>query len=77
LSHAPRELLAHVMVCEITRILQGVDQGIDQGVDQGVDQDSAEGIMNAKRISQERLAMERRRPGFTERDVDLIYRSMN
>jgi hypothetical protein len=69
------------MVCEITCILQGVDQGvdqgIDQGVDQGVDQDSAEGIMNAKRISQERLAMERRRPGFTERDVDLIYRSMN
>ena len=60
-----QQLLAHVMVHEITHILQGVDGH------------SAEGIMNARWTKQERLALERRPLRFTEEDVDLIYQGMD
>jgi hypothetical protein len=56
------ELLAHVMVHEITHILQGTDRH------------SGEGIMNTRWTNQERQALERKPLHFTEEDVDLIYR---
>jgi hypothetical protein len=59
------QLLAHVMVHEITHILQHVDGH------------SAEGIMNARWTKQERLALERRPLCFTAEDVDLIYQGMD
>jgi hypothetical protein len=64
LERCSRQLLAHVMVHEITHILQHVDGH------------SAEGIMNARWTKQERLALESRPLRFTEEDVDLIYRGM-
>jgi hypothetical protein len=60
-----QELLAHVMVHEITHILQGVDRH------------SAQGIMNAKWTDKERFALERRPLSFTEADVDLIHRGVD
>jgi hypothetical protein len=48
LEKSPPELLAHVMVHEITHILQGINRH------------SAEGIMNARWTKQERSALERR-----------------
>jgi hypothetical protein len=60
----PMELLAHVMVHEITHILQGLARH------------SSAGIMNARWTERERLALERTPLGFTEVDVDLIYRGM-
>jgi hypothetical protein len=59
------QLLAHVMVHEITHILQAVDGH------------SAEGIMNARWTKQERLALESRPLCFTAVDVDLIYQGMD
>lgn len=44
---------------------------------QGVARHSAEGIMNLRWTDQERSALERRPLGFTEADVDLIYRGMD
>lgn len=64
-ERSPERLLAHVLVHEITHILQGVDRH------------SAEGIMNLRWTDDERLALERRPLGFTEEDVDLIYRGMD
>ena len=60
-----QQLLAHVMVHEITHILQDVARH------------SAEGIMNLRWTDQERLVLERTPLGFTEADVDLIYRGMD
>jgi hypothetical protein len=60
-----QQLLAHVMVHEITHILQDVARH------------SAEGIMNFRWTDQERLVLERKPLGFTEADVDLIYRGMD
>jgi hypothetical protein len=65
LEKSPTQLLAHVMVHEITHILQGVARH------------SAEGIMNARWTEQERLALENRPLRFTEADVDLIYRGID
>jgi hypothetical protein len=65
IERSPQKLLAHVMVHEITHILQGVARH------------SAEGIMNLRWTDQERLVLERRPLGFTEEDVDLIYRGMD
>jgi hypothetical protein len=59
------QLLAHVMVHEITHILQGVARH------------SAEGIMNLRWTDEERSALERKPLGFTEADVDLIHRGMD
>lgn len=58
-------LLAHVMVHEMTHILQGINRH------------SAEGIMNAQWTDQERSALERRPLHFTDEDVNLIYRGMD
>lgn len=58
------QLMAHVMVHEITHILQGVSRH------------SAEGIMNFRWTDRERLALERRPLDFTRADVDLIYQGM-
>jgi hypothetical protein len=60
-----QQLLAHVMVHEITHILQGVSRH------------SAEGIMNARWTVQERSALERRPLQFTDEDVELIYRGID
>jgi hypothetical protein len=57
----PQTLLAHVMVHEITHILQGVDRH------------SAEGIMNTRWTARERHTLERAPLHFTEEDVRLIY----
>jgi hypothetical protein len=56
------EVLAHVMVHEITHMLQGTDRH------------SGEGIMNARWTKQERQVLERKPLHFTDEDVDLIYR---
>jgi hypothetical protein len=65
LEKSSPQLLAHVMVHEITHILQGVDRH------------SAEGIMNARWTKQERSALERRPLQFTDEDVGLIYRGID
>jgi hypothetical protein len=65
LEPCPEPILAHVMVHEITHILQGFDRH------------SAQGIMNARWTDQERLALKRRPLRFTTEDVDLIHRGMN
>jgi hypothetical protein len=64
LERSPRELLAHVMVYEITHILRGINRH------------SGEGIMNARWTKQERSALERRPLQFTRDDVVLIYMGM-
>jgi hypothetical protein len=65
LESSRERLLAHVMVHEITHILQGINRH------------SAEGIMNARWTDEERSGLERRALQFTEADVDLIYRGMD
>ena len=65
LARSPETLLAHVMVHEITHILQGVARH------------SAEGIMNARWTNQELIAMARKPLHFTEEDVELIYQGMD
>ena len=60
-----RELLAHVMVHEMTHILQGVARHSD------------EGIMKASWSNQEKAAMQTRPLGFTPHDVELIYLGMD
>jgi hypothetical protein len=60
-----QQLLAHVMVHEITHILQDVARH------------SAGGVMNLRWTDQERLMLERKPLGFTEADVGLIYRGMD
>jgi hypothetical protein len=61
---APRQLLAHVMVHEITHILQGIDRH------------SKAGIMKANWTYQDFADMKLRPLGFTAEDVDLINRGM-
>jgi hypothetical protein len=65
LESSPRELLAHVMVHEITHILQGTDSH------------SSAGIMHARWTAHERFSMERRPLSFTSQDVYLIYRGLD
>ena len=64
-ERSPQELLAHVMVHEITHILQGTDGH------------SAKGIMLARWSAQERIALERKPLRFTEEDVEMIYRGLD
>jgi hypothetical protein len=59
-----RQLLAHVMVHEITHILQGVAQH------------SAEGVMKARWSDQDRRAMARSPLHFPPDDVEMIYQRM-
>jgi hypothetical protein len=61
-SHA---ILAHVMVHEITHILQGVDRH------------SAEGIMKARWTPADFRAMLSRPLKFTDEDVELIYQGLD
>jgi hypothetical protein len=61
---APREVLAHVMAHEITHILQGIARH------------SEEGIMKAHWTAQEEYGMKAKSLGFTEDDVDLIYKGI-
>ena len=65
LDFSPREILAHVMVHEITHVLQGVDRH------------SAEGIMKARWNDKDRSAMKLRPLRFTPEDVELIYNGMD
>jgi hypothetical protein len=62
---SPRQLLAHVMVHEITHILQGIARH------------SAEGVMKAYWTSRDRSAMDRQALRFTPEDVALIYKGMD
>lgn len=64
-ERCPQRLLAHVMVHEITHILQGVARH------------SAEGIMHDRWTDHERFTLEHRSLGFTAEDVDLIYRGVD
>ena len=64
-DYSPREILAHVMVHEITHVLQGIDRH------------SAEGIMKARWTANDRFAMRVRPLRFTPEDVDLIYKGMD
>jgi hypothetical protein len=61
---APRQLLAQVMVHEITHILQGIDRH------------SNAGIMKAQWTREDSGAMKVKPLGFTQEDVDLIYNGM-
>jgi hypothetical protein len=61
----PREILAHVMVHEITHILQGVPRHSD------------EGIMKAHWTHEDHLAMKSQPLTFTPRDVELIYEGLD
>jgi hypothetical protein len=63
-SPSPRQLLAHVMVHEITHILQGIDRH------------SNAGIMKAQWTYQDYAVMKVRPLSFTPEDVDLIYSGM-
>lgn len=60
-----RELLAHVMVHEITHILQGVARHSD------------EGIMKARWSPQDRASLVSQPLRFTPFDIDLIYKGMD
>jgi hypothetical protein len=62
---SPETLLAHVMVHEITHILQGVPRHSDRG------------IMNARWTSAEMAALRRTPLQFTDEDVNLIYQGMD
>ena len=64
-SPSPRQLLAHVMVHEITHILQGIDRH------------SNAGIMKAQWTYQDYAVMKVRPLSFTPEDVDLIYQGMD
>jgi hypothetical protein len=64
-DNSSRELLAHVMVHEITHILQGADCH------------SAAGIMNARWTKQERGALGHRPLHFAAEDVEMIHRAMD
>lgn len=64
-SSYSREILAHVMVHEITHILQGEARH------------SAEGIMKANWSMAEMASMREKPLRFTAEDVDLIYRGMD
>jgi hypothetical protein len=59
-----RQLLAHVMVHEITHILQGIARH------------SPEGIMKARWSDQDRQTMMRGPLRFTPEDVEMIYQGM-
>ena len=61
----PTELLAHVMVHEITHILQGIARHSD------------EGIMKARWTNEDRAAMKAKPLRFTADDVELIATGMN
>jgi hypothetical protein len=63
-SPAPRQLLAHVMVHEITHILQGLDRH------------SNAGIMKAQWTYRDFADMKVKPLSFTPEDVDLIYNGM-
>jgi len=62
---SPREVLAHVMVHEITHILQGEDRH------------SAEGIMKAHWTQQDRIAMKFKSLRFAPEDVQMIYKGVD
>ena len=62
---SPREVLAHVMVHEITHILQGVARHSD------------EGIMKAHWGPGDLSAMARKPLSFTPEDLDLIYAGLD
>jgi hypothetical protein len=61
----PQQLLAYVMVHEITHILQGVNRH------------SATGLMKAQWSHEDYFEMRRGRLGFAEGDMDLIYRGLD
>jgi hypothetical protein len=63
-ENSPSELLAHVMVHEITHILEGNNQH------------STGGIMNTRWTNQERSTLDRKPLQFTQQDVEMIYRGM-
>jgi hypothetical protein len=62
---APREVLAHVMVHEITHIVQGIARH------------SGQGIMKARWTTQEEYGMKSKSLSFTQEDVKLIYAGMD
>jgi hypothetical protein len=61
----PQQLLAYVMVHEITHILQGVNRH------------SATGLMRAQWSGEDYFQMRGKRLGFAAGDVDLIYRGLD
>jgi len=65
LEEFPYQLLAHVMVHEITHIIQGSDLH------------AREGIMNAHWAGKERWGMGRKPLHFTDADVLLIYQGLD